>query len=106
MIGEEDNYGSDFLGMLLKAHHGANNKQRISLNELVEECKTFYFAGQETTNSLLVWTVFLLALHQDWQDEARKEVLQLFGKETPNSDGLTKLKTVRKSIIRSSYMLV
>ena len=96
--GEEDGFGSDFLGLLLKAHHDTNEKQRISVDDLVDECKTFYFAGQETTNSLLAWTVFLLALHTDWQDEARQEVLQLFGKQTPNPDGIAKLKTVRKSI--------
>ncbi|PRQ40583.1 putative cytochrome P450 [Rosa chinensis] len=49
IIGEEDSFGSDFLGLLLKAHHGTNDKQRISVDELVEECRTFYFAGQETT---------------------------------------------------------
>ncbi|XP_040374754.1 cytochrome P450 CYP749A22 [Rosa chinensis] len=98
IIGEEDSFGSDFLGLLLKAHHGTNDKQRISVDELVEECRTFYFAGQETTNTLLAWTVLLLALHPEWQDEARKEVLQLFGKENPTYDGLAKLKTVRTII--------
>ncbi|TQD93138.1 hypothetical protein C1H46_021231 [Malus baccata] len=95
MTGEADGFGSDYLGILLKAHHDAHEKQRISVDDLVDECKTFYFAGQETTNSLLAWTVFLMALHTDWQEEARKEVLELFGKdETPNSDGLNKLKTM------------
>nr|XP_028951966.1 cytochrome P450 CYP749A22-like [Malus domestica] len=102
--GEEDGFGSDFLGLLLKAHHDTNEKQRISVDDLVDECKTFYFAGQETTNSLLAWTVFLLALHTDWQDEARQEVLQLFGKQTPNPDGIAKLKTM-SMIINESLRL-
>ena len=95
MAGEKDSFGSDFLGLLLKANNEANKNQGISVDELIDECKTFYFAGQETTNTLLCWTVFLLALHTDWQEEARKEVLQLFGKQTPNLDGIGKLKTVR-----------
>ncbi|XP_060669466.1 cytochrome P450 CYP749A22-like isoform X2 [Ziziphus jujuba] len=90
--GEEDSFGSDFLGLLLKAHHDANDSQRISLDDLVHECKTFYFAGQETTNTLLGWTVFLLAIHTDWQEQVRKEVLNLFGHENPNPDGIAKLK--------------
>lgn len=98
MSGEEESFGSDFLGLLLKAHHDTNDKQRILIDDLVDECKSFYFVGQETTNSLLSWTVILLALHSDWQEEARKEVLQLFGKQTPNPDGLAKLKTVRTPI--------
>ncbi|BFG16864.1 hypothetical protein CerSpe_031380 [Prunus speciosa] len=76
------------------AHHDTDENQRISIDEIVDECKTFYFAGQETTNSLLAWTIFLLALNTDWQEEARKEVLQLFGKENPNPDGLNRLKTM------------
>ncbi|XP_008243890.1 PREDICTED: cytochrome P450 CYP749A22-like [Prunus mume] len=94
MTGEADGFGRDFLGVLLKAHHDTDENQRISIDEIVDECKTFYFAGQETTNSLLAWTIFLLALDTDWQEEARKEVLQLFGKENPNPDGLNKLKTM------------
>lgn len=96
MTGVEDtNYGSDFLGVLLNAHHEANENQRVSIDEIVDECKTFYFGGQETTSSSLAWTVFLLALHTDWQEEARKEVIQVFGKQNPNLDGIGKLKTVR-----------
>ncbi|KAL6192912.1 hypothetical protein ACLB2K_033998 [Fragaria x ananassa] len=91
---EEQSFGSDFLGLLVKAHHDVDVNQRITVDDLVDECKTFYFAGQETTNSLLAWTVFLLAFNTDWQEEARKEVLQLFGKQTPNPDGISKLKTM------------
>ncbi|XP_004298349.1 PREDICTED: cytochrome P450 CYP749A22-like [Fragaria vesca subsp. vesca] len=92
--GEEDSFGKDFLGLLLKAHHATNDKQMISVDELLEECKTFYFAGQETTNTLLAWTTLLLALHPEWQEEARNEVLQFFGKEPPTYDGIAKLKTM------------
>ncbi|KAL6294891.1 hypothetical protein ACE6H2_003033 [Prunus campanulata] len=78
--GEENNFGNDYLGLLLKAH--------LDTNDLVDECKTFYFAGQETTNGLLAWIIFLLALHTDWQEEARKEVLKLFGKQNPTHDDI------------------
>ncbi|XP_070671447.1 cytochrome P450 CYP749A22-like [Malus domestica] len=94
MTGQKESFGSDFLGLLLKAHHDANENQRVSVDELVDECKTFHFAGQETTNTLLAWTVFLLALHTDWQEEARKEVMDVFGKQTPNPDDFSKLKTM------------
>ena len=78
MNGEKESFGSDFLGLLLKVHHDANDDQRISVDDLVDECKTFYFAGQETTYTFLAWTVLLLAIHTHWQEEARKEVLNLF----------------------------
>jgi hypothetical protein len=50
-------------------------------------------------------TVFVLALHTDWQEEARKEVLQSFGQQNPNPEGISKLKTDRKSGT-TGYLLV
>ncbi|XP_047975411.1 cytochrome P450 CYP749A22-like [Salvia hispanica] len=92
--GKADSFGSDFLGSLLKGHHDNDPKSQISAAEIIDECKTFYFAGQETTFSLLTWTTFLLAIHTEWQETAREEVLQLFSQQNPNSDGLSRLKTV------------
>ncbi|KAL0296817.1 UNVERIFIED_CONTAM: cytochrome [Sesamum radiatum] len=92
-----DSFGSDFLGSLLKAHHEGGEKNQISAAEMVDECKTFYFAGQLTTYSLLSWTVLLLAIHTDWQEKARDEVLQLFGRENPNSEGIARLNTKNTS---------
>ncbi|KAL2546270.1 Cytochrome [Forsythia ovata] len=94
MTGETDNFGSDFLGSLLKVHHDSVKKNRISVDDVIDECKVFYIAGHETTSSLLSWTSLLLAINTDWQEKARKEVLELFGKENPTSEGLARLKTV------------
>ncbi|CAN1794928.1 Cytochrome P450 CYP749A22, partial [Linum perenne] len=90
---EEDSYGSDFLGLLLKAHHEAYESKKITVDDVVDECKTFYLAGQESCNILLSWVMLLLSIHTDWQEEARKEVDAIFGFETPNPDGISKPKT-------------
>ncbi|KAL6186716.1 hypothetical protein ACLB2K_042835 [Fragaria x ananassa] len=71
---EGESFGSDFLGLLLKAHHDTNDDQKFSIDNAVEECKALYFVGQETTSTLLSWTVLLLAQHPEWQEEARKEM--------------------------------
>ncbi|KAG5521334.1 hypothetical protein RHGRI_033777 [Rhododendron griersonianum] len=92
--GEENNYGSDFLGSLIKANHDPDEKNRISIDDMVDECKNFYLAGQETTNGVLAWSIFLLAIHTDWQEKARKEVIELFGQEIPNPEGIARLKTM------------
>ncbi|ONH89957.1 hypothetical protein PRUPE_8G026400 [Prunus persica] len=74
MTGGEDRFGSDYLGLLEEAQHDGNDNQRILADEVVDDCKTFYMSGQETTTALLSWTVLLLAVHTDWQEEARKEM--------------------------------
>lgn len=87
----------------MQAYLEQDRSKRITIDDLVDECKTFYVAGQETTNTMLTWTLFLLANHTDWQEEARKEVLDVFGQEDPYYDGITKLKTVRNLLIKSCY---
>ncbi|KAK2983900.1 hypothetical protein RJ640_008059 [Escallonia rubra] len=98
MNGEVGNFGVDFLGLLVKANHDADEGNHVTVQDVVDECKTFYIAGHETTTSLLAWTVLLLAIYTDWQEKARQEVLDLFGKEPPNSDGISRLKTMNMII--------
>lgn len=99
--GEVESSGNDFLGNLLKAYRDDDESKCISMGAVVDECKTFYFAGHETTTSLLTWTIFLLAVHTNWQEKARREVIELFGKSNPNSDGIPRLKTMNMIIEES-----
>lgn len=92
--GEGESFGDDFLGLHLNAHYDSNENDKISIDDIIDECKTFYSAGHGTTSILLSWTIFLLAIHKDWQEKARKEVLRLFGQNVPTSEGISRLKTV------------
>lgn len=67
----------------------------LPVEEVIDECQTFYFAGKEAVAIFLTWTLLLLALHQEWQTKARKEVLQVCkNDELPNADNLNDLKIV------------
>ncbi|CAN4099723.1 unnamed protein product [Withania somnifera] len=84
--GESDN--DDILGLLLKAR---NEEKGLSTEDVIEECKEFYFAGQDTTTALLSWTLVVLSMHPEWQDRARKEVFQVIGKNKPKFENLNQL---------------
>ncbi|TYI92022.1 hypothetical protein E1A91_D02G037600v1 [Gossypium mustelinum] len=71
--GEVNSFRSDFLGLLLNAYHDSEAKNRISLEDVVAECKTFYFAGQETVNSLLAWIVLRIWQSMEIGKKKREE---------------------------------
>ncbi|PKA53773.1 Cytochrome P450 734A6 [Apostasia shenzhenica] len=78
----------DLLGQMI-----AGASDDIAVRDIVEECKTFFFAGKQTTTNLLTWTTVLLAMHPDWQDRAREELFRVCGsRDFPSSDDLPKLK--------------
>ncbi|CAN1838743.1 Cytochrome P450 CYP749A22 [Linum perenne] len=97
-------YGSDFLGSLLNAFHDSDMSRKISVDDLIDECKSFYVGGHETIASSLTWTVFLLAVHTEWQDMAREEVVEMFDHKSPCLDGVARLK-IMTMIVNESLRL-
>uniref|UniRef100_A0A1D1Y4S9 Secologanin synthase n=1 Tax=Anthurium amnicola TaxID=1678845 RepID=A0A1D1Y4S9_9ARAE len=83
----------DLLGLLLQSarygHRGA-----ITVEDVIEECKLFYFAGHETTSVWLTWAMVALSMHQDWQQRAREEVLQACGSNPPDIQTMNQLRIV------------
>eukprot|EP00250_Pteridium_aquilinum_P019431 c24429_g1_i2 orf=64-1323(+) len=96
-IGRGDSYGSDLLGLMMAATRGGleghQKKLTMHIDDIVDECKTFFFAGHETTATWLTWTALLLATNPSWQERTREEVQAICGmEETPTADTLSHLK--------------
>jgi PHYB activation tagged suppressor 1 len=95
-------YGNDLLGLMLEAcapEHGET--PLLSMDEIIDECKTFFFAGHDTTSHLLTWAAFLLSTHPEWQDRLREEVRRECGDVVPTGDALNKLKEVNMFLLET-----
>ncbi|KMT18554.1 hypothetical protein BVRB_2g026880 [Beta vulgaris subsp. vulgaris] len=104
-MGRSESYGNDILGILMNE---LKNKKRdgfsLNLQLIMDECKTFFFAGHETTALLLTWTIMLLASNPEWQEKLREEVAQVCNGATPSMDHLPKLRLL-SMIINESLRL-
>ncbi|KZV47915.1 hypothetical protein F511_37447 [Dorcoceras hygrometricum] len=90
-----DSCPNDLLEVMIKACVKGRSHPMITPNDIVEECKTIFFAGLHTTSNLLTWTTVLLAMYPQWQEQAREEVLRVCSsRDTPSKHDIPKLKTM------------
>ena len=83
--------GKDLLGLLLSAKDSKTGGTLTNI-EVRDNLLTFIAAGHETTALALTWSLYLLALHPNWQDILLKEVLTVCGRRRILADDLKKLK--------------
>lgn len=101
---------TDLLGLMMDAKAKASGDQAnpsvcaVGIGDIIEECKTFFFAGRQTISNMLTWTVVLLAIHQDWQQLARKQVQDVCGNDAPNRNSLNQLR-ILDMIVKESMRL-
>ncbi len=50
---------------------------RFDTEEMVDQVAIFFLAGHETSASALAWSLYLLAMHPDWQDRVATEAAEV-----------------------------
>lgn len=96
----------DLLQMILQsAANNSTDKPQQYMHKrdqfILDNCRSIYFAGSETTALTASWTLMLLALHPEWQERVRVEIAEVCGDDDDqlrqclkDTDKLNKLKTV------------
>ncbi|GLJ24470.1 hypothetical protein SUGI_0467300 [Cryptomeria japonica] len=90
-------YGKDLLGSMMNTIQELRSSEMdegLTTEEIIAECRTFFIAGQETTCNYLTYVIVVLAMHSDWQEKARSEILEICGNSHPQFETVNKLKTL------------
>jgi cytochrome P450 len=74
--------------------------QTFSTQEMVDQVAIFFLAGHETSASALAWTLYLLAMHPEWQDRLADEAAAA----TPDFASVSKLR-VSRDVFREGLRL-
>ncbi len=83
----------DFLSVLMSAKD-PDSGERLSQQALIDETKTLFVAGFETTASVMAWALYLLASHPECAAKWHEEVDRVLQGRMPQCDDLPKLSYV------------
>lgn len=96
----------DLLQLIMEAttndpNIGANDSSK---NFIVDNCKSIYFAGHESTAVAATWSLMLLALHPEWQDCIRSEFAHACPDGHPDMAVISQLKSVTLSLFQRNHL--
>ena len=69
--------------------------QRFETEEMVDQVAIFFLAGHETSASALAWSLYLLAMHPDWQDKTAAEAEAVISEAGPEFGDMARLRVTR-----------
>ncbi|KAL3537100.1 hypothetical protein ACH5RR_000466 [Cinchona calisaya] len=96
-VRNEAKHDKDLLQLILDAAKSDGDKSGLpsdfACNKfIIDNCKSIYFAGHETTALSASWCLMLLAKHPEWQARVRAEVLEVCRHNPPGADELRSMK--------------
>ncbi|XP_027154142.1 cytochrome P450 714C2-like [Coffea eugenioides] len=99
----ETAHDKDLLQLILDAAKSEGEKSHFTSDFaankfIIDNCKSIYFAGHETTATSASWCLMLLAAHPDWQARVRGEVLEVCGHNPPDADKFRSMKMLNMVI--------
>ncbi|CAL9003080.1 unnamed protein product [Prunus brigantina] len=87
----------DLLQMILESAASSTEMPSHKTDQFIlDNCRTIYFAGSETTALAASWTLMLLALQPEWQDRVRAEIFEVCGDDDQLHHCLQDMNTLRK----------
>ena len=78
--GVTSSFGDDLLGCMLSSITSESwdpNSLEFNLSTVMNNCKLFYFAGQDTVVNDSLFMLLTLALHPEWQHRCRHKLLEV-----------------------------
>uniref|UniRef100_A0A166DE79 Cytochrome P450 n=1 Tax=Daucus carota subsp. sativus TaxID=79200 RepID=A0A166DE79_DAUCS len=66
---------------------------------IVDNCQELCIVGQEVPGNTAIWGLMLLAMHPEWQERARAEVLEICGDQPLDNEKLSKMKLMKLIIM-------
>ncbi|XP_047978065.1 cytochrome P450 714C2-like isoform X2 [Salvia hispanica] len=99
----EENMDKNMLGMILKGAAESNSKPSPDAitKFTIDNCKSIYFAGFETTAIVASWCLMLLASNPEWQHRVREEVVGICRRKPLDFDSLRHMKQLTMVINES-----
>ncbi|RAL40148.1 hypothetical protein DM860_008288 [Cuscuta australis] len=92
----EELFRKGFPGKPFATNQESEKNNKYSNEEIAHECMAFCFVGCTATASILGWMVHMLSRDKNLQERARKEVIEIFGCEYINPEGIEKLTVIDK----------
>ncbi|CAI9103162.1 OLC1v1001608C1 [Oldenlandia corymbosa var. corymbosa] len=97
----EAGYEKDLLQMVIE---NARMEEFISSHDardrfIVDNCKTTYFAGYESTAVSAAWCLMLLAAYPEWQERVRSEVANACRGQVPVAESVRRMKSITPPIL-------